>query len=184
MWPQRPSAAKNKKILNVFKNYERGWWLKPKPERRWEWVEWSALIKQWILDKKTLSPSKTRQELCKLAKWEGRCESMLLNFASNTEFFRNNSFTLPYKSMRSAVLIVGICIRKLGYSSADWNECLQLSRVPSSEALGVHFDLSGQNSRLWKECVRSLPLICVSVTNPSNSRFPVSVLPACSLAHM
>ena len=37
-------------------------------------------------------------------------------FASNTEFFRNRSFTLLYKSMRSAVLIVGICIRKLGYS--------------------------------------------------------------------
>ena len=79
---------------------------------------------------------------------------------------------------------VGICIRKLGYSSADWNECLQLFRVTSSEALGVHFDLSGQNTHLWKECVHSLPLICVSVTNPSNLRFPVSVLPACNLAHM
>lgn len=36
----------------------------------------------------------------------------------------------------------------------------------------------------FEKCVHSLPLIYVSVTNPSNSRFPVSVLPACSLAHM
>ena len=34
------------------------------------------------------------------------------------------------------------------------------SRVTSSEALGVHFDLSGQSPRLWKVCVHSGSDLC------------------------
>jgi len=84
-------------------------------------VKWSSPMKQWTLDRKSISPAKAGgKSFASLQSGKGDVSLRYLTlFASNIEFFRNSSFTLLYKSMRSAVLIVGICIRKLGYSSAD-----------------------------------------------------------------
>ena len=76
----KTQCSQKLKIFKCFKKCERGWWLKPRPQRRWEWLKWSSLMKQWTLDENNLTPRGWKQELCKLAKWEGRCESTLFNF--------------------------------------------------------------------------------------------------------